>query len=83
MKLLSEYTKDEVIRELLEKCPILKYHPYDYYYYEMVYYVDFPLYGDYEMGDNTFIGLYYQLDMNRFYYIARIGGKKSNTNVIY
>lgn len=29
MKILKRYTKEEVISELLEKCPILKYHVED------------------------------------------------------
>ena len=76
MKILKRYTKEEVISELLEKCPILKYHSDDYIYYEMVYYGDLPLlFGDCEMSD-TFIRLYYHTETNSFYYIARIGGKE-------
>ena len=76
MKILKRYTKDEVISELLEKCPILKYHPDDDIYYEMVYYGELPLYFDEsEMGE-TFIRLYYHNDMKSFYYIAMVGGKE-------
>ena len=76
MKILKRYTKDEVISELLEKCPILKHHVEDDFFYEMVYYGDFPLlFGDCEMSD-TFIRLYYHTDTKSFYYIARIGGKE-------
>lgn len=74
MKLLSEYTKEEVIRELLEKCPVLKHHPDDYYFYELVYYGELPVFGKPE-GD-TFIRLYYQTNANSFYYIARVGGEE-------
>lgn len=75
MKILKRYTKDEVIRELLEKCPILKYHPEDDLYFEMVYYGELPLFGYYSK-ENTFIRLYYHTDTKCFYYIARIGGKE-------
>lgn len=76
MKILKRYTKDEVISELLEKCPILKYHPDDDYYYEMVYYGDLPLFtNEWEMND-TFIRFYYHADLKEFCYIARIGGKE-------
>lgn len=42
MKILKRYTKEEVISELLEKCPILKHHNEDDIYYEMVYYGELP-----------------------------------------
>lgn len=74
MKILKRYTKEEVISELLEKCPILKYHPDDDYYYEMVYYGDLP--DIFEDCSKTFIRFYYYTDMKTFYYIARIGGKE-------
>lgn len=71
MKILKQYTKEEVISELLEKCPILKYHVEDYFYYEMVYY------GDIESEINdVFIRLYYHNETKSFYYISRIGGKE-------
>lgn len=75
MKILKRYnTKDEVIGELLEKCPILKYNPDDDHYYEMVYYGDLPdIFGE---GSKTFIRLYYHTDTKSFYYIARIGEKE-------
>ncbi len=73
MKILKRYnTKDEVISELLEKCPILKYHPDDEFFYEMVYYGDLP--DIFEDGSKTFIRFYYHTDTNSFYYIARVGG---------
>ena len=76
MKILKRYTKEEVISELLEKCPILKHHVEDDFFYEMVYYGDLPLlFGDCEMSD-TFIRLYYHTETKSFYYIARIGGKE-------
>ena len=76
MKILKRYTKDEVISELLEKCPILKHHYEDDFFYEMVYYGDLPLFtNEWEMND-TFIRLYYHNDTKSFYYIARIGGKE-------
>ncbi len=76
MKILKRYTKDEVISELLEKCPILKHHKEDDFFYEMVYYGDLPLFStDWMVGD-TFIRLYYHTDTKSFYYIARIGGKE-------
>lgn len=75
MKILKRYTKDEVIRELLEKCPILKYHPEDDLYYEMVYYGELPLFSYYS-NETTFIRLYYHTDTKCFYYIARIGWKE-------
>lgn len=76
MKILKRYTKDEVISELLEKCPILKHHYEDDFFYEMVYYGDLPIYfNEYKMND-TFIRLYYHNDTKSFYYIARIGGKE-------
>ena len=78
MKILKRYTKEEVISELLEKCPILKYRPDDDYFYEMVYYGDLPnCYEDsYEDCSKTFIRLYYHTYMKSFYYIARIGRKE-------
>ena len=78
MKILKRYTKEEVISELLEKCPILKHHYEDDFFYEMVYYGDLPLFNkDYiwEKTD-TFIRLYYHTDTKSFYYIARICGKE-------
>lgn len=76
MKILKRYTKDEVISELLEKCPILKHHNEDDFFYEMVYYGELPLFStDWKEGD-TFIRLYYHNDTKSFYYIARIGGKE-------
>ena len=74
MKILKRYTKEEVISELLEKCPILKYHSDDYIYYEMVYYGELP--DIFDEGSKTFIRLYYHTETNSFYYIARIGGKE-------
>lgn len=71
MKILKRYTKEEVISELLEKCPILKYHIEDDIFYEMVYYGDI----ESEMND-VFIRLYYQNETKSFYYVARIGGKE-------
>lgn len=77
MKILKRYnTKDEVISELLEKCPILKYHPDDDIYYEMVYYGNLPiLYNEY-IKNSTFIRFYYHTDTKSFYYISRICGKE-------
>lgn len=75
MKILKRYTKEEVISELLEKCPILKHHPDDEIYYEMVYYGNLPLYGENKTRE-TFIRIYYHTDTKSFYYIARIGGKE-------
>lgn len=78
MKILKRYTKNEVISELLEKCPILKHHNEDDIFYEMVYYGDLPLLnvnGDYETH-GTFIRLYYHNETKSFYYTARIGGKE-------
>lgn len=78
MKILKRYTKEEVISELIEKCPILKYHNDDEIYYEMIYYGDLPLLnvnGDYE-PHGTFIRLYYHNETKCFYYVARIGGKE-------
>ena len=79
MKILKRYTKEEVISELLEKCPILKHHNEDDFFYEMVYYGDLPLLnvnGAYETH-GTFIRLYYHNETKSFYYIARIGGKEN------
>ena len=76
MKILKRYTKDEVISELLEKCPILKYHSEDDIYYEMVYYGNLPiLYNEY-IKNSTFIRFYYHMETKSFYYIARICGKE-------
>ena len=76
MKILKRYTKDEVISELLEKCPILKHHTEDAFFYEMVYYGDLPLFtNEWEMN-YTFIRLYYHTETKSFYYIARIGRKE-------
>lgn len=75
--ILKKYTnKDEVISELLEKCPILKHHNEDDLYYEMVYYGDLPLFSDEFEKNNTFIRFYYNTYTKSFYYIARIGGKE-------
>lgn len=74
MKILKRYTKDEVISELLEKCPILKHNPEDDFYYEMVYYGELPLFNNNK--SETFIRIYYHTDTKSFYYIARIGGKE-------
>ena len=76
MKILKRYTKDEVISELLEKCPILKYHPDDDIYYEMVYYGNLPILCNEYIKNSTFIRLYYHRETKSFYYIARIGGKE-------
>lgn len=77
MKILKRYTKNEVISELLEKCPILKYHNDDDIYYEMVYYGELPLLSRYtNTSTSTFIRLYYHTDTKSFYYVARIGGKE-------
>lgn len=76
MKILKRYTKDEVIKELLEKCPILKYHPEDDFFYEMVYYGDKPVFSSDWIVTDTFIRIYYHTDTKSFYYIARIGGKE-------
>lgn len=76
MKILKRYTKDEVISELLEKCPILKYHNEDDIYYEMVYYGDLPLFTNEWEKTYTFIRLYYHRETKSFYYVARIGGKE-------
>ena len=76
MKILKRYTKDEVISELLEKYPILKYHVEDDIYYEMVYYGDLPLFSNGCEMRGTFIRLYYHTDTKSFYYIARIVGKE-------
>lgn len=77
MKILKRYTKEEVISELLEKCPILKHHNEDEFFYEMVYYGDIPplFANEWCIGD-TFIRLYYHTNTKSFYYIARIGGKE-------
>lgn len=76
MILMNYNSKDEVIKELLEKCPILKYHKEDDFFYEMVYYGDLPVFtNDWGMKD-TFIRFYYHTDTKSFYYIARIGGKE-------
>lgn len=75
MKILKNYTKDEVFTELLEKFPALKHHPDDPIYYEMVYYGKLPL--DMETGPNdTFIRMYYNPDLDNYYYIARVVGKE-------
>lgn len=74
MKILKQYTKEEVISELIEKCPILKHHNEDDFFYEMVYYGDLQLFGS-EMND-VFIRLYYNTDTKSFYYVARIGWKE-------
>lgn len=74
MKILKRYTKNEVISELLEKCPILKYHNEDDIYYEMVYYGELPLYSNKII--DTFIRLYYHTETKSFYYVAQIGGKE-------
>lgn len=75
MKILKNYTKDEVFTELLEKYPALKHHPDDDFYYEMVYYGKLPLDCDFGKYD-TFIRIYYQPILDNFYYIARIVGKE-------
>jgi hypothetical protein len=75
MKILKNYTKDEVFTELMEKLPGLQHHPDDDFYYEMVYYGKLPL--DYNFGKNdTFIRLYYHTDTKSFYYVPRIVGKE-------
>ena len=74
MKILKRYTKEEVISELLEKCPILKYHNEDDIFYEMVYYGN--LLDIFNDCSKTFIRLYYHRETKSFYYIARIGGKE-------
>ena len=74
MKILKRYTKNEVISELLEKCPILKYHNEDDIYYEMVYYGELPLYSNKII--DTSIRLYYNTETKSFYYVARIGGNE-------
>ena len=74
MKILKRYTKNEVISELLEKCPILKYHNEDDIFYEMVYYGELPLYSNKII--DTFIRLYYHTETKSFYYVARIGLKE-------
>lgn len=75
MKILKNYTKDEVFTELMEKLPVLQHHPDDYFYYEMVYYGNLPL--DVNFGKNdTFIRIYYRPDTDNYYYIARIVGKE-------
>lgn len=76
MKILKRYTKEEVISELLEKCPILKYHVEDDIFYEMVYYGDLPLFPNEWEKTYNFIRLYYNTDTKSFYYISRIGGKE-------
>lgn len=76
MKILKRYTKDEVISELLERCPILKHHNEDDFFYEMVYYGDIPVFSTEWQEKDTFIRLYYHTDTKSFYYIARIGGKE-------
>jgi hypothetical protein len=76
MKILKRYTKEEVISELLEKCPILKYHIEDDIFYEMVYYGDLPLFPNEWEKTYTFIRLYYHNETKSFYYLARIGGKE-------
>lgn len=68
MKILKRYTKEEVISELLEKCPILKYHIEDDIFYEMVYYGDLPLFPNEWEKTYTFIRLYYNTDTKSFYY---------------
>ena len=75
--ILKKYTsKDEVIKELLEKCPFLKHHNEDDFFYEMVYYGDIPVFSTEWVEKDTFIRFYYHTDTKCFYYIARIGGKE-------
>ena len=81
MKILKNYTKDEVFAELLEKFPALKHHPDDPMYYEMVYYGKLPL--DMDPGpDDTFIRMCYNPDMDNFYYIVKIMGKEKRREYI-
>ena len=75
MKILKNYTKDEVFTELMEKLPALQHHPDDDFYYEMVYYGKLPLdcnFGKYD----TFIRIYYRPDTDNYYYVPRIVGKE-------
>ena len=76
MKILKLYTKEEVISELLEKCPILKHHYENDFFYEMVYYGDLPLFPNEWEKTYTFIRLYYHNETKSFYYVSRIGGKE-------
>lgn len=74
MKILKRYTKEEVISELLEKCPILRYRNEDDKFYEMIYYGDLPLFTNgWEKVIAPFIRLYYNTKMKSFCYKARIG----------